>query len=1255
MNNTHKNSILFVLFLSAFTSFSQEDTPVPPNDLNWVSSIRYDLEGTTISKNVNYFNSLGKSTQSQSWDITTKKIWNSETRYDYQGRPALQTLSAPIGYSFHYKPNFIQKSNGFPYTIADFESNPLSPTAIGTAQNSLGAYYSASNSTEPYQDITSFPFSRTIYSRLNPGAIKAVVGGNKTDTNNDGLIGYFDTWLQTYSFSMPAPSQGVGASKTVSRDVHGIEVVVFTDAEGNTSKAARSGDEEGTKPKSTVNSLITDLGFVDVHIPVGCSGVIVYNNTAGHQLKMYNLITEKRVYTSYNTLPSGFYRFSVETTVGPPYEYDASNPIKISHQNNYYDFTTNTYDKAGRLLRSTQPNGTDLVSEFKYNSLGQLLETTSPDEGTAQFKYRKDGQIRFSQNSKQAEANEYSYTKNDSLGRPVESGVLAGDFSTANPEAADLPAGSRKEQHFTQYDIHDLGLEAILGNAGTYFRKQNFVAGNVSKTWTKNPDTNTTWYSYDVYGRVEWIIQDIEGLGVKTIDYEYDFARGQVTKVAYQKSKPDESFTHRYSYNPAGQLTKVETSTDNDNYTLQATYEYYETGALKRTELADGIQGTDYVYNLNGQLKSINHPALSAAKDPGQDANDLFGMHIDYHTFDYARTQRSNITSAAIGTNQFNGNIKNTRWNTSGSLPTPREHIYSYEYNKNNWLSDAKFSAIDYIPSVEVDITSIAVTNPGQSLHLRASNSIRLLPGFRAKTGSDFTAKIKDEGIIIPKGDYNVSNITYDANGNIQTLNRNKNTENGSNKMDQLSYNYKTDKPNQLKRVDDAVLIATNANDIKDQTTENNYIYNSIGQLIENKDEQLKYEYNASGLVTEVQKNGTPLVRFFYDDRGQRIRKETLIYTDVLTTYYVRDAAGSVMGIYTGGVRGNQLSLKEHPIYGLSRLGVHYRQTNTDVYQLTDHLGNVRAVIMKNGENAVSLTSKTDYYPFGMPMPNRNIEGNYRYKFQGQEKDSETGKETFELRLWDGRIGRWLTVDPAGEFFSPYLGMGNNPISNIDPDGGCVDCDQNAANGSTYTDASGASWTKGADGWGIDSQFSDRGATVTASLSNIKYNKDINALAVVLNKIETLNTGKTAAIRAMEQPSFDQSISTLSTPFQSTNLSGGAMDLISGKVGLKFISRLARLKSISLPALKKVTINMGHIMSGHIKGGARASSAKTLFNSNLTTNQIQNMVKTAYSNSKILKTQGDRVKLIGEATNGTVIEMWLNKATKTIETAYPKF
>ncbi|TCK64997.1 RHS repeat-associated protein, partial [Winogradskyella wandonensis] len=82
-----------------------------------------------------------------------------------------------------------------------------------------------------------------------------------------------------------------------------------------------------------------------------------------------------------------------------------------------------------------------------------------------------------------------------------------------------------------------------------------------------------------------------------------------------------------------------------------------------------------------------------------------------------------------------------------------------------------------------------------------------------------------------------------------------------------------------------------------------------------------------------------------------------------------------------------------------------------------------------------------DYYPFGMPMPNRNIEGNYRYGYQGEyaEKEEVGSTNSFELRLWDSRIGRWMTIDPAGQYASPYLGMGNNPISRVDPDGG-QDC-----------------------------------------------------------------------------------------------------------------------------------------------------------------------------------------------------------------------
>ena len=42
---------------------------------------------------------------------------------------------------------------------------------------------------------------------------------------------------------------------------------------------------------------------------------------------------------------------------------------------------------------------------------------------------------------------------------------------------------------------------------------------------------------------------------------------------------------------------------------------------------------------------------------------------------------------------------------------------------------------------------------------------------------------------------------------------------------------------------------------------------------------------------------------------------------------------------------------------------------------------------------------------------------------------------SFEARLWDARIARWTSMDPVENFYSPYAGMHNNPLSQVDPDG----------------------------------------------------------------------------------------------------------------------------------------------------------------------------------------------------------------------------
>ncbi|AZQ63928.1 hypothetical protein EI427_17355 [Flammeovirga pectinis] len=62
----------------------------------------------------------------------------------------------------------------------------------------------------------------------------------------------------------------------------------------------------------------------------------------------------------------------------------------------------------------------------------------------------------------------------------------------------------------------------------------------------------------------------------------------------------------------------------------------------------------------------------------------------------------------------------------------------------------------------------------------------------------------------------------------------------------------------------------------------------------------------------------------------------------------------------------------------------------------------------------------------------------YRYGYQGEfaeDETNETGFNSFEARMYDPVIGRWMSVDPARQYASGYVGMGNNPILKVDPDG----------------------------------------------------------------------------------------------------------------------------------------------------------------------------------------------------------------------------
>ena len=98
---------------------------------------------------------------------------------------------------------------------------------------------------------------------------------------------------------------------------------------------------------------------------------------------------------------------------------------------------------------------------------------------------------------------------------------------------------------------------------------------------------------------------------------------------------------------------------------------------------------------------------------------------------------------------------------------------------------------------------------------------------------------------------------------------------------------------------------------------------------------------------------------------------------------------------------------------------------------------------MLRQKRVYALKKGTNVYAFGAPLQGRTYSsGNYRYGFNGKEKDDEVkgaGNEyAYGNRIYDPRLGRFLSVDPLQKdypFWSVYQFSGNSPIKFADLDG----------------------------------------------------------------------------------------------------------------------------------------------------------------------------------------------------------------------------
>jgi RHS repeat-associated protein len=79
-----------------------------------------------------------------------------------------------------------------------------------------------------------------------------------------------------------------------------------------------------------------------------------------------------------------------------------------------------------------------------------------------------------------------------------------------------------------------------------------------------------------------------------------------------------------------------------------------------------------------------------------------------------------------------------------------------------------------------------------------------------------------------------------------------------------------------------------------------------------------------------------------------------------------------------------------------------------------------------------------------MIMPNRSYSASsgYRFGFDGKENDNEVkgegNQQDYGMRIYDPRVGRFLSVDPISKKYpelTPYQFASNSPIANVDIDG----------------------------------------------------------------------------------------------------------------------------------------------------------------------------------------------------------------------------
>jgi len=527
--------------------------------------------------------------------------------------------------------------------------------------------------------------------------------------------------------------------------------------------------------------------------------------------------------------------------------------------------------------------------------------------------------------------------------------------TVSNPLPA-IPANLLTPLSFTYYDNYNFtGAQAsqpgdsawFNASANSYneaFGISSQTRGLITGTKIRIVDTDqwlTTTHYYDKKGKKVQTISDNVAGGQDILTTQFDFSGKILSTYLNHKNPrsgtvPQVTTLTSMSYDAGGRLVAIKKRLNNLD-SLERTIvvnEYDELGRLKAERL--GIRGSSSPLERSSYEYNIRGWAKSINKRYLNGLSDTahFGQELNY--------------DEGFNTPTYNGNIAGARWK---GWNDPLVRAYGYNYDLADRVIHAEFSQQNQLVS----------TSPW----------------------------LKD------KMDFTTNSVSYDANGNINSLSQEGMDGISKIPMDKLRYTYLPNS-NKLTAVYDSSTVTAKLGDFKNGTnTGDDYQYDATGNLTMDLNKGITaITYNHLNLPSLIQVANKGTITYQYDAAGIKQRK---IVTDITSTP-VKVTTTDYMGDFIYQNDSLQFMSTEK-----GRVRTAFRQGMpvgwAFDYFVKDHLGNTRLV----------LTEQTDFkiYAATMETPNAakenalftNVEESRVAKPVGYPQDESSGQNESVARL----------------------------------------------------------------------------------------------------------------------------------------------------------------------------------------------------------------------------------------------------------------